>query len=325
MVTEETVLTHEPVMLDEALRLLQPRSGGLYCDGTAGRGGHTRAILETSSPEGRVIAIDRDPEAVRAVRAGLEEFGERLEVVHGRFSELPQVLEERGINGLDGLLVDLGVSSPQLDDGARGFSFQREGPVDMRLDPTEGETALDLISTTTEAELARILKEYGEERRARSVARALKRALREEGLTTTTELASVVRRTLHQRRTGRIDAATRTFQALRIAVNDELGELETMLDVLPEILNDGGRAVFIAFHSLEDRAVKRGLRHWAGCRCAPRSPRCTCGGAKLELLNRKPLISSEEESRRNPRARSAKLRGARRVSDQAREEASWVS
>ncbi len=304
---------HVPVMTAEVLELLQPRSGGIYCDGTAGRGGHSQALLEASAPDGRVLAFDRDPTAVEAVELRLEAYGSRAVVTKGRFGALPDMLRSAGIERVDGLLVDLGVSSPQLEDGARGFSFQREGPIDMRLDPTEGEDALDLVERLDEGELTRVIGRLGEERRARRVARAIKAAAREGDLETTLDLARVVRRAVGIPRTGKVDSATRTFQALRMCVNDELGELEALLDVIPDILTEGGRAAFISFHSLEDRAVKHGLRWWSGCRCAPRTPRCVCGGATLKTLTRKPLRPTDEEIARNPRARSAKLRGAMRL------------
>jgi 16S rRNA (cytosine1402-N4)-methyltransferase len=305
---------HEPVMLDEVLAVLRPRSGGFYCDGTAGRGGHAQALLEASGPDGRLLAIDRDPTAVDAVRRRLEPFGGRAAVVHARFGALPQVLGEMGLGRLDGLLLDLGVSLPQLEEPSRGFSFQREGPIDMRLDPTEGETALELIERLSEEELAGVIHELGEERRARVVARTLKAALRRGDLATTTDLARAVRRAVGARRAGRIDSATRSFQALRIAVNDELGELGSVLERLPDLLADGGRAAFISFHSLEDRAVKRGLRRWSSCRCEPRVPRCRCGGARLGVVTGgKPVTAGEDEVLRNPRARSAKLRAAERL------------
>lgn len=303
---------HLPVMSREAVEALVPRSGGRYCDGTAGRGGHSRAILEASAPEGRLLALDRDPGAVEAVRRALRPFGDRALVVHGRFGDLPEVLDRIGWGLLDGLLLDLGLSSAQLDDPERGLSFQREGPLDMRMDRSRGETAIDLIERLTEEQLADLIYQYGEERRSRAVARAIKRAGRK--LSTTTDLARVVRRAVGSPRSGRIDAATRTFQALRVAINDEAGELRRALEVLPELLATGGRAVFISFHSLEDRAVKRALRSWSSCRCPRRAPRCTCGGPVLRLVTGgKPLRPSEAEIRRNPRARSARLRAVERL------------
>lgn len=315
---------HEPVLRQRVMELLQPRSGGLYCDGTAGRGGHSEALLEASGPEGRLLALDRDPAAVAAVRQRLAGFGERAVVVHGRFGALRQVLGQAGWGCVDGLVLDLGVSSPQLDDGRRGLSFQQDGPIDMRLDPTTGETALEVIGRLGVEELARVIWEYGEERRSRRVARAIKRANEAGELSGTADLARVVRRAVGQRRAGRVDGATRTFQALRIYVNDELGELEAVLDDLPHLLAEGGRAVFLSFHSLEDRSVKRGLRRWSNCRCAPRTPQCVCVGPVLRPLTRKPLRPDEAEVERNPRARSARMRAAERLAVQLDEEGAWA-
>lgn len=300
-------------MLQEVVSLLRPRSGGIYCDGTAGRGGHAEALLEASGPDGKLVAVDRDPAAVGAVRRRLDRFGTRAVVVHSCFSALSHVASELGLGRFDGLLVDLGVSLPQLKDASRGMSFQLEGPVDMRMDPTSGETASEVIDRLSEEELSLRLRELGEERRARAVARAIKDARRRGELETTSDLARVVRRAVGSRRAGKVDAATRTFQALRIVVNDELGELEALLDELPDLLASGGRAAFISFHSLEDRAVKHGLRRWSTCRCAPRTVRCTCGGPLLRVVTRKPVRPQPAEVDANPRARSAKLRAAERL------------
>lgn len=304
---------HDPVMVPQVLEAMRPRAGGLYCDGTAGRGGHAQAILEASEPDGRLIALDRDLSAVDAVRRRLAPFGSRATVLQGRFATLRDVLHERGFGLLDGLLVDLGVSLPQLQEPARGMSFQLDGPIDMRMDTSSGETAYEVIERLSEEELAGAIRDYGEEWRARAVAKALKGALRRGELRTTLDLARVVRRAVGRSRAGKVDSATRTFQALRILVNDELGELETLLEELPDVLAEGGRAVFISFHSLEDRAVKHGLRHWSKCRCAPRSMRCDCGGAMLHVLTRKPIVPDAEEVSTNPRSRSAKLRAAERL------------
>jgi 16S rRNA (cytosine1402-N4)-methyltransferase len=216
-------------MVREALGLMRPRSGGVYCDGTAGQGGHALALLEASGPASRLLAIDRDAGAVQRVRELLAPYGHRAIVVHARFGELPDVLARLGLGRLDGVLVDLGVSSVQLDDPERGLSFQRRGPLDMRLDRSRGEAAEALIDRLSERELADVIHAYGEERRARSVARAIKAARRDGELRDTLGLAEVVRRAVGARRSGRIDAATRSFQALRMAVNDELGELEGLL------------------------------------------------------------------------------------------------
>jgi 16S rRNA (cytosine1402-N4)-methyltransferase len=303
-----------PVMLDEALELLAPRSGGLYCDGTTGQAGHSRALLEATAPAGRLLALDRDGAAVEVVRSALASYEDRATVVQARFGDLPEVLDRSGLGRLDGLLLDLGISSVQLGDRARGLSFAQEGPLDMRLDPSQGETAGELIDRLNEQELANVIFQLGEERRSRAVARAIKRAAEAGELETTLDLARVVRRAVGSQRSGRIDASTRTFQALRMAVNDELGELSRLLDVLPDLLQSGGRAVFISFHSLEDRAVKRALRSWSSCRCDRRRPRCTCGGPILRLVTGgKPLRPSQAEVEENPRARSARLRAAERL------------
>jgi 16S rRNA (cytosine1402-N4)-methyltransferase len=306
-------------MVPQVLDAMRPHAGGVYCDGTAGRGGHAQAILEASEPDGRLIAIDRDPSAVESVRRRLEPFGARATVVHARYSAIRGVLEDEGFGLLDGLLVDLGVSLPQLQEPSRGMSFQLDGPIDMRMDPSRGETARDVIEGLSEEELADAIREYGEERRARAVAKALKAALRRGELQSTLDLAQVVRRAVGRPRAGKVDSATRTFQALRILVNDELGELESLLDELPEILAEGGRAAFLSFHSLEDRAVKHGLRRWSQCRCAPRSLRCECGGAQVRVLTRKPITPEADELSSNPRARSAKLRAAERIAPSHRE------
>lgn len=313
---------HDPVMVPQVLEAMRPHAGGLYCDGTAGRGGHAQAILEASEPDGRLIALDRDLSAVDAVRQRLAPFGSRATVVHGRFGALRGVLEDRGLGLLDGLLVDLGVSLPQLQQPTRGMSFQLDGPIDMRMDQSSGETARDVIERLSEEELAETIREYGEERRARAVAKALKVALRRGELLNTLDLARVIRRAVGRSRagrTGKVDAATRTFQALRILVNDELGELETLIEELPDLLAEGGRAAFISFHSLEDRAVKHGLRRWSKCRCAPRAMRCDCGGALLSVLTRKPIMPEVDEISSNPRSRSAKLRAAERLARVQRE------
>lgn len=301
-------------MAREALELLRPRSGGVYCDGTAGQGGHALALLEASGPAGQLLAVDRDAEAVARVRTALAPFGERATVVQARFGALPDLLGRLDTSRLDGLLLDLGVSTVQLDDPERGLSFQRRGPLDMRLDRSRGETVAELLDRLTERELADVIYGFGEERRSRAVARAIKAAWRSGTLRDTLDLAETVRRAVGARRSGRIDAATRTFQALRMAVNDEIAELDSILAALPDVLSNGGRAVFISFHSLEDRAVKRALRSWSTCRCQPRQPRCTCGGPVLKLITGgKPWRPGDDEIEVNPRARSARLRAAERL------------
>jgi 16S rRNA (cytosine1402-N4)-methyltransferase len=286
---------HRPVMRDEVLRLLAPRDGGVYADVTLGRGGHAEAILEASAPGGRLVAIDRDQAAITETRPRLARFGPRVTFVHGPFSGLHGHLAAAGVTQLDGLVADLGVSSPQLDTPARGFSFRADGPLDMRMDTSRGPTARELVADLDERELADVLYQYGQERRSRPIARSIKRAEAEGALASTLDLARAIWRVTGPRRAG-IDPATRAFQALRIAVNRELDELESLLAALPEALADGGVAAVISFHSLEDRAVKHTLRE---------EPR-------LEVLTKRPLEASEAEVASNPRARSAKLRAARR-------------
>ncbi len=287
---------HVPVLRDAVLEQLAPRDGGLYVDVTLGRAGHAEAILEASAPSGRLFGFDRDDEALAASRARLARFGARAHVAHARFSELEDRLASLGAPRVDGVLADLGVSSPQLDTSERGFSFRTEGPLDMRMDRARGETARELIARLHERELADVLYAYGEERRSRAIARSIKRAEAEGSLATTLDLARAIWRVTGPRRVG-IDPATRSFQALRIVVNAELDELDALLAALPDVLADGGVAALISFHSLEDRAIKHTLRETS----------------TLEVLTRRPIVASDEESSRNPRARSAKLRVARRL------------
>jgi len=291
------VFVHESVLLDETVSALAPRTGCVYADATAGGGGHSRAILDASAPDGRVVAVDRDPAAVAAARAALSSYGARAVVVHGEYADLPIILREHGAPRVDGFVADLGVSSPQLDDAERGFAFSSEGPLDMRMDSSRGQTLAELLERYDEHELADVLFHFGEERRSRAVARSILRARDEGVLRTTLDLRRAVVRALGPRTQGRIDPATRTFQALRIAVNRELDQLESLLAALPELIEDGGVAAIISFHSLEDRMVKRAFR----------------GDERWAPLTKKPQIASEDEAARNPRARSAKLRAARRV------------
>jgi 16S rRNA (cytosine1402-N4)-methyltransferase len=281
---------------------LAPRAGGVYCDATLGYAGHARAILEASAPDGRLVGIDRDASAVAASAETLRPFGDRVTLIQAPFSRMRAVLEQSGALPLDGCLVDLGVSSPQLDRAERGFSFRRAGPLDMRMDPTRGETAAEYLRRVDQDELESVLRDFGEERYAGRLARAIVETREREEIGTTTALAAIVARAMprHERHK---DPATRTFQALRIAVNDELGELERFLEEAPGCLRPGGRLVVIAFHSLEDRMVKRRLRALAGEGAEP----------ALRILTKHVVVASDEERARNPRARSAKLRAAERV------------
>jgi 16S rRNA (cytosine1402-N4)-methyltransferase len=309
---------HESVLPDEVLAYLAPRAGGLYCDGTVGGGGHARRILEASAPDGRVVGVDRDPDAIAAARATLEPFGDRVTLVHGTFGELPAILGALGAVPVDGLLVDLGASSHQFDTAERGFSFSKEGPLDMRMDSTRGETALRLIERTSVDELARLLRDYGEERHAGRIARAIKDAAERGELRTTRELRELVTRALPAAEVRRmhIDPATRTFQALRIAVNRELDELEAFLRFFPELLAPGGRCVVISFHSLEDRPVKERFRELEWTSRLPPDLAAAAGERTVPVcrsLTRKPVTAGDDELARNPRARSAKLRACEKV------------
>jgi 16S rRNA (cytosine1402-N4)-methyltransferase len=300
---------HESVLASEVVELLRPEPGKLLLDCTLGGGGHALLFLERGA---RVIGIDKDPRALAAANARLARFGEAFRAVRADFRDARNVL---GIAEVDGALADLGVSSPQLDDAERGFSFARKGPLDMRMGQ-EGEALADLLRRVDERELARILKEYGEEPFARPVARAVKRALEKEGGMDTARLAEVVAQAIPRKAwPRRIHPATRAFQALRIAVNDELGALAAWLDGLPGLLAPGGRAAVISFHSLEDRRVKekfRALTH--ACTCPPDLPICACGAkATFAPVTRKAVVAGTAETARNPRARSAKLRAIEKL------------
>ena len=301
-------------MVSEVLELLEVRAGKRYCDATVGGAGHARAILERSAPDGELVGVDRDPAALGASREALGPFGERATLCHGSFADLVEILSRLGLRPVDGVLVDLGVSSHQLDTAARGFSLALDGPLDMRMDPGEGQTAAELIASLSEAELARVLRELGEEPASRRIARAIKDAERKGALGSTRALAETVSGAVggHRPRGGRIHPATRTFMALRIAVNDELGALRRFLDTFSEALKPGGRVAVISFHSLEDRAVKqRFARLSRPCTCPPGLAVCACGKTPtVRLLTRKAVRPSEEEQARNPRARSARLRAA---------------
>jgi 16S rRNA (cytosine1402-N4)-methyltransferase len=300
-----------PVMLDEVLRLLAPRAGGIYLDGTFGGGGYAAAILESTPCT--LWAIDRDPDAIARGAELAARFPGRLHLIRGSFGSLLSLLADSGVKSLDGVVLDLGVSSFQLDDPARGFSFRNDGPLDMRMS-REGPTAADLVNTLPEHELARVFFEFGEERLSRRIARAIVRARADAPITTTAALAAIIRSVAPPDRSG-IDPATRSFQALRIQVNDELAEIERALSQATELLSPGGRLVVLAFHSLEDRIVKRFLHARAkGCTCPPEFPVCVCGQLpELRLLVRKPLRPHAREVEMNPRAQSARLRAGVKV------------
>ena len=298
-------LEHVPVLFSEVLEYLQPRPGGAYIDGTLGAGGHTEGILRLSAPDGRVLVFDRDPEAIAYSRKRLQAYGDRLTFVNASYAEMNKVAPRFGFGAVGGILLDLGLSSRQLDSAARGFSFQKDGPLDMRFDPALETTAASVVNEMDEAELALLLRRYGEVPRSGYVARLI---VENRPLTTTTELADLLARKLPQR--GRIHPATQVFQALRIAVNDELGELEQGLTAALETLAPGGRLAVISFHSLEDRLVKQTFREWArDCICPPQQPICTCDKqAVTRQVTRGAVKASDEEIAANPRSRSARLR-----------------
>ncbi len=309
---------HVPVMLEEVLRFLQPRPGSHYIDGTLGGGGHTAAILERSAPDGRVLGIDTDVQALARVRERLAEYVEngRLVLVHGNFAELARIVDEADFVSVQGVLLDLGFSSDQMENPQRGFSFSADGPLDMRLDQSLELSAADLVNTAGERELADIFWRYGEESRSRQIARRIVQERAKGAITRTTQLAALVAAGVPYK-PGAIHPATKVFQALRIAVNGELERLEATLPQVVDVLQRGGRLVIISFHSLEDRIVKEFMRREArDCLCPPRIPVCICGHkARLRLLTTKPLIPTVQEIEHNPRARSAKLRAAEIIGD----------
>ena len=302
---------HQPVLYHQIIHALQPRSPGIYVDGTVGAGGHARGILEASSPEGRLLGFDVDTQALAIAEKTLAPFGARVRLVHASYVSLGTTLHSLGWLPVQGILFDLGASSMQFDTPERGFSFREDAPLDMRFDPNAPRTAADLVNTLPEDELADILYRYGEERAARKIAKAI---LRARPIRTTGELASLIENVL-PRRGSAIHPATRSFQALRIAVNDELQNIERALPQALEALAPGGRIAVLAFHSLEDRIVKRFFQQESrDCICPPEQPVCTCKHrAALKILTKKPIRPSEEEIRDNPRARSARLRVAEKL------------
>jgi 16S rRNA (cytosine1402-N4)-methyltransferase len=290
---------HVPVMTAEVLQMLRPERGGLFVDCTVGLGGHARALLEAGAT--RLIGLDRDRDALELARETLAPWSDRVELVHADYRSLGDVLDRREVRLVDGTLADLGVSSLQFDAPGRGFSFQRDEPLDMRMDRSDGDTAADLVARASERELADAIFTYGEERFSRRIARAIVEARVESPVVTTGRLAAIVRRAVPRRGFMRIDPATRTFQALRIWVNQELEGLDRFVEAAAARLAVAARLVIITFHSLEDRIVKHTLRA------------LDRGGAGVKVLTKKPLVPGDEEVGRNPRARSAKLRGAERI------------
>lgn len=306
---------HVPVLYHEVLDLLQIRSGGRYIDGTLGAGGHTAGILDVSAPDGQVLAFDRDPEAIRFARERLRQFGDRLIAIHASYGAMAELAPEYDFTGVDGILLDLGLSSRQLEEATRGFSFLQAGPLDMRFDTTQGKTAATLVNGLPEELLADLFWRYGEERYSRRYARAI---VAQRPLRTTSELAELIEKVAPApARRRRIHPATQVFQALRIAVNEELDELETGLSAAIDLLRPGGRVAVISFHSLEDRYVKNLFRDLArDCVCPPQQPICTCHTVpQVSVVTRKVVVPGEKEVQENPRSRSARLRVAEKLAD----------
>ena len=311
------VFRHTSVMPGEVIELLDPKPGGIYLDGTLGGAGHARLILDRSAPDGLLVGLDRDPEALTAARGILAPYQDRVILRQENYTAAQKVLDELEMTGFDGMLLDLGVSSRQLDTAERGFSFRTNGPLDMRMGPDAPQTAAEVLNSADEYELKRIFRDYGEERWAGKIAKRIAATRLETPLVTTWQLAELVRDTVPKGRVpSRIHPATRIFQALRIYINDELGALQSILGNMIELLNPGGRFVVISFHSLEDRLVKRAFRNEVkGCHCPPRAPACFCGQLpRAEMLTRKGLKATEEEVAGNPRARSAIVRAIQRLS-----------
>ena len=301
---------HVSVLLDECIEGLNIKPDGIYVDGTLGGAGHSYHIAEELTT-GRLIGIDRDPVALKAAGERLSPFADRVTLVHSNFCRMGQVLQELGISGVDGILLDLGVSSPQLDDGSRGFSYMTDAPLDMRMDNGDALSADTVVNTWSYEELKRILYDYGEERYAPAIAAAIVRKREVSPIRTTLELVDVIRSAMPPAALReKQHPAKRTFQAIRIAVNDELNSVSKAMDAAIPCLNPGGRLAVITFHSLEDRIVKNAMAAAAkGCICPPEFPVCVCGRKpQVTVLTRKPIVSGEEELERNPRARSAKLR-----------------
>jgi 16S rRNA (cytosine1402-N4)-methyltransferase len=303
---------HSPVLLREVLAYLQPHPGGRYIDGTLGAGGHAEAILEQSAPDGRLLGFDRDPSALEFAARRLAPFGKRFTAAERSFGDIGIVASELGFTEVDGILLDLGLSSRQLEDAERGFSFLKEGPLDMRFDPRQGETAADLLNNLSAEELADVFRRYGEEQQSRRIARLI---VSHRPLRTTTELAGLIEREIGRRHKPGRHPATKVFQALRIAVNEELEEIDRGLQSAVGLLRPGGCLAVISFHSLEDRLVKQFLRQASrDCVCPPQQPFCTCGAhAVLRPVVRKAIKATDEEIAANPRSRSARLRVAAKV------------
>ena len=309
--------THRSVLLDECIEGLNIKPDGIYLDGTLGRAGHSREIVKRLTT-GRLICVDRDDAALEAAKTRLADWMDRVTLVHSNFDKVSDILDDLGLKGIDGMLFDLGVSSPQLDDGSRGFSYMADAPLDMRMDRSEGLTAADVVNGYDQNELRRILLQYGEERYAPLIAAAIVRRRSEKPIETTMELVDIIKSAMPGKALReKQHPAKRSFQAIRIAVNDELASVERMIRGAVPKLNKGGRLAVITFHSLEDRIVKTGMAEFAkGCTCPPNFPVCVCGKTPdVKLVSRKPILPTEQEVEENPRARSAKLRVAEKLKD----------
>jgi 16S rRNA (cytosine1402-N4)-methyltransferase len=306
---------HIPVLQEEVLQYLDVSGKNLIIDGTLGDGGHSEQILQQMGPQGRVLGIDQDLDALKRAKERLKSFGDRITFYHGNFRDIEAILAERKIEGADGILLDLGVSSRQLDTPERGFSFMKNGPLDMRMNQKGEATAADLLENLSDEELKLIIKDYGEERHYKNIVHEIRKAQSKKPITTTIHLKQILSSAVKHSRPSKIHVATKTFQALRIAVNHELESLEEGLKSSLQALKPGGRLVVISFHSLEDRRVKNFFRSEAkGCSCPPRSPICICGRKRtLKILTRKVVVPSAIEIRNNPRSSCAKLRAAERI------------
>lgn len=306
---------HIPVLLDECIRYLNIKPEGVYVDGTLGMGGHSEAILRRLTT-GRLISIDRDELAIERASERLRDYSDRLTIVHGNFRDLGEILDEQGVEAVDGMLFDLGVSSPQLDEGSRGFSYMLDAPLDMRMDKSDNIDAWFIVNRWPEDKIVRILRDYGEERHAARIAKAIASRREEREIETTSELVEIIKGAMPAAALReKQHPAKRSFQAIRIAVNDELGAVEALMETAPDRLKVGGRLCVISFHSLEDRIVKNAIHSREnGCTCPREAPVCTCGFLQtLRSVTRKPITAGGEELELNPRSRSAKLRVAERV------------
>lgn len=306
---------HIPVLLEECIKYLNIKPDGIYVDGTLGMGGHSEAILQRLTT-GRLISIDRDTYAIERATERLAPYADQLTIVHGNFRDLPEILDEQGVDLVDGMLFDLGVSSPQLDEGGRGFSYMVDAPLDMRMDKSDNIDAWFIVNRWPEDKICRILRDYGEERHAARIARAIAKRRQEQEIKTTLELVDIIKSAMPAAALReKQHPAKRSFQAIRIAVNDELGAVAALMETAPDRLKVGGRIAVISFHSLEDRIVKSAIQSREnGCTCPREAPVCTCGFVQtLKSVTRKPITAGGEELELNPRSRSAKLRVAERV------------